>query len=186
MYLITRESIFYINLRQAYLMQPSYASKLSSRTVLFTSVPDEYLDEARLRDVLGPQVVHVWIPTDTKELDNLVNERDKNAMKLEGAETKLIRLANEARLKMIKKGGNPEHDENNGDVEGESGSIAARWITPKDRPTHRIGKFGLYGQKVDTINWCRSELHNAIPEVEAEQEKHRSGQAKKVKAVFVE
>lgn len=167
-------------------MQPSYASKLSSRTVLFTSVPDDYLNEAKLRDVLGPQVVRIWIPTDTKELEDLVNGREKNAMKLEGAETKLIRLANEARLKMIKKGGDPARDENNGDVEGESGSIAARWITPKDRPTHRIGKLGLYGQKVDTINWCRSELQKAMPEVEAEQEKHRSGQAKKLRAVFVE
>jgi len=185
-YLISRESIFFINLRQAYLMQPSYASKLSSRTVLFTSVPDDYLDEARLRDVLGPQVVHVWIPTDTKELESLVSDREKNAMKLEGAETKLIRLANEARLKMIKKGGDPGHDENNGDMDDESGSVAARWITPKDRPTHRIGKLGLYGQKVDTINWCRSELQKTMPEVEAEQERHRTGQAKKVRAVFVE
>jgi len=186
MYFITRESIFFINLRQAYLMQPSYASKLSSRTVLFTSVPDNYLDEARLRDVLGPQVVNVWIPTDTKELEDLVNDREQNAMKLEGAETKLIRLANEARLKIIKKGGNPTRDENNGDVDGESGSVAARWINPKDRPTHRIGKLGLYGQKVDTINWCRSELQKTMPEVAAEQERHRTGQAKKLRAVFVE
>lgn len=167
-------------------MQPSYASKLSSRTVLFTSVPDDYLDEAKLRDVLGPQVVHVWIPSDTKELDDMINEREKNAQKLEGAETKLIRLANGARLKMIKDGGDASHDENNGDVDGESGSIAARWITPKDRPTHRIGKFGLYGQKVDTINWCRSELQKAIPEIQAEQDKHRTGQVKKLRAVFVE
>ena len=167
-------------------MQPSYASKLSSRTVLFTSVPDDYLSEARLRDVLGPQVVRIWIPTDTKELDNMVGDREKNAMKLEGAESKLIRLANEARLKMIKKSGAPPHDENDAEADGESGSIAARWITPKDRPTHRLGKLGLYGQKVDTINWCRSELQKTMPEVNAEQEKHRTGQAKKLRAVFVE
>ena len=38
LYMITRESIFYINLRQAYLLSPYYASRISSRTVLFTSV----------------------------------------------------------------------------------------------------------------------------------------------------
>ncbi len=36
--MITRESIYYINLRQAYLLSPLYAERLSSRTVLFTSV----------------------------------------------------------------------------------------------------------------------------------------------------
>lgn len=43
--MITRESIFYINLRQAYLMSPFYTSRMSSRTVLFTSVPEDYMDE---------------------------------------------------------------------------------------------------------------------------------------------
>jgi hypothetical protein len=33
---------------------------------------------------------HVWIATDTKELEEKVKERDAAAMKLEGAETKLI------------------------------------------------------------------------------------------------
>lgn len=37
-FMITRESIYYINLRQAYLLSPLYAARLSSRTVLFTSV----------------------------------------------------------------------------------------------------------------------------------------------------
>lgn len=37
-FMITRESIYYINLRQAYLLSPLYSARLSSRTVLFTSV----------------------------------------------------------------------------------------------------------------------------------------------------
>lgn len=37
-WMITRESIYYINLRQAYLLSPLYAARLSSRTVLYTSV----------------------------------------------------------------------------------------------------------------------------------------------------
>ena len=41
MYMITRESIYYINLRQAYLLSPFYAARISSRTVLFCSVPEE-------------------------------------------------------------------------------------------------------------------------------------------------
>lgn len=36
--MITRESIYYINIRQAYLLSPLYAERLSSRTVLYCSV----------------------------------------------------------------------------------------------------------------------------------------------------
>lgn len=190
MYFITRESIFFINLRQAYLLHPSNAAKLSSRTVLFLSVPDGYLDETRLRELLGPQVVRVWIPTDTKELGVMVNDLQKIAMDLEGAEIKLIRTANITRLKSTKKGNVLQSDESNAEFVDEStagtGSDGAHWVNSNKRPTHRVGKFGLYGQKVDTINWCRSRLQKGIPGLEAEQEKHRMGEAKKLNAAFVE
>ncbi|PHH81683.1 hypothetical protein CDD83_3510 [Cordyceps sp. RAO-2017] len=51
MYMIMRECIFYINLRQAYLLAPHYSRRISSRTVLFTAVPSDYLDEARIRQM---------------------------------------------------------------------------------------------------------------------------------------
>lgn len=150
MYMVARESIFYINLRQAYFLSPLYGSRISSRTVLFNSVPDDYLDEAKLRRMFGKQLKNLWIATDCKDVEKLVEERDKVAMKLEGAETKLIKLANAARLKSIKKGGaRHEEEHHDSNAEGESGSVAARYIDPKKRPTHRT-KF-LIGKKVDTM-----------------------------------
>ncbi|OCK81523.1 DUF221-domain-containing protein [Lepidopterella palustris CBS 459.81] len=185
MFMITRESIYYINLRQAFLMSHFYAARLSSRTVLFTSVPDEYLDEKRLRDVFGPQVRKIWIPTDTKELDDMVEERDKTSLKLEASEVKLIKLANKARVKSQKgSDGNVGQEEEQVGDHSASGSVAARWIRPKDRPTHRLKP--LIGKKVDSIDWCRSNLETLIPKVEAEQAKHRGLEAKKVNAVFIE
>lgn len=190
--MITRESIFYINLRQAYLMSPLYANKLSSRTVLFTSVPNEYLNEEKMREMLGPSVRRVWLPTNTKDLDDLVDERQKVAMQLEGAETKLVKLANEARLKSLSKGAD-NHEENNVGLESAegtngaettSGSVAARWLAPKDRPTHRLKL--LIGKKVDTISWSREELERLQPKIDEEQAKHRAGDAVKIRAVFVE
>lgn len=191
MFMITRETIFYINLRQAYLMNPAYTSKLSSRTVLFTSVPDDYLNEESMRFMLGDAVVRIWFPTDTSDLEDLVDERDKIAGKLESAETKLAKMSNDARLKALKKNkGNAESDGNDGltTADSESGSIAARYIRPKDRPTHKLGFLGLVGQKVDTIDWSRSELQTKMPKVEAEQEKHRKGDGdcERLRAVFVE
>jgi Uncharacterized integral membrane protein len=49
------------------------------------------------------KVQNVWIATDTAELEEKVKERDAAAMKLEGAETKLIVMANKARNKALRR-----------------------------------------------------------------------------------
>lgn len=183
--LVTRETIFYINLRQAFLLSPVYANRISARTVLFTSVPKTYLDEAKLRKVFGDSVRNIWLTADTTKVDELVEERDKVAQRLEGAEVKLIKLANGERQKALAKGaGNEEEPLGEGDAE--SGSLAARWVPTKKRPTHKLGKFGLIGKKVDTINWCRNRLETLIPEVEAAQASYLKGETEKVGGVFIE
>jgi len=215
--LVTRESIFYINLRQAFLLSPVYANRMSARTVLFTSVPKDYLHEGRLRKVFGSAVRNIWIARDTTKVDELVEERDKVAFKLEAAEVKLIKTANGERLKAAKKGGVALEEERievtdtetgfprdttkaeaakklgagsaegqNGAGDVESGSLAARWIPMKKRPTHKLGKFGLIGKKVDTINWARTELERLIPETEAAQHSYRSGETALTGSVFIE
>jgi len=184
MYMITRESIYYINLRQAYLLSPYYASRLSSRTVLFTSVPEEYLNVVNLRRMLGDSVRRVWIASDVSKLEDEVKERDKTAMKLEGAEIKLIKAVNAARIKAEKSTGGRRSSEETAlgdDIESRS---AAHYLSPKQRPTHRLKP--LIGKKVDTIDWCRAQLQTMIPRVEEMQAKHRAGHSKKLNSVFVE
>ncbi|EXJ84337.1 hypothetical protein A1O3_05004 [Capronia epimyces CBS 606.96] len=187
-FLVTREMIYYINLRQAYLSSPLYASRLSSRTVLFQSVPTEYANEAKIRRLFGDELKNVWIASDAKELSEMVDERYKLCIKLETAETKLIKLANDARLKSVQgkesEMGNRQVASYEEEYGNESGAAAARWVRPKDRPTHRL-KF-LVGKKVDTINWCREEIAKLNPRIEAEQNKYRSGESKPKNAVFVE
>ncbi len=186
LFLVARESIYYINLRQAFLLSPVYANRISARTVLFTSVPKSYLDEAKLRKVFGDSVVRVWLTGDTTKVDELVEERDKTAYVLESAEVKLIKLANGERLKALKKGGRNPDEEPIGNGDAESGSLAARWIPTKKRPTHRLGKFGLYGKKVDSINWSRARLETLIGETEAAQIAYRNGETELVGGVFIE
>jgi hypothetical protein len=185
MYMIMRECIFYINLRQAFLLSPLYSNRISSRTVLFTSVPTPYLDEAKLRKVFGDTVRNIWISGDTSKIDDLIKERDKVAFRLEKAEVKLIKLANKERQKSIKKRGSAEAEADT-PLDVESGSLAARWVSPKKRPHHRLGPLGLLGRKVDTINWCRSELERLIPDVETAQAQYRAGNYKKIPGVFIE
>ena len=186
MYTIVRECIFYINVRQAFLLAPQYSKRISSRTVLFTSVPEEYLDEARIRQLFSESVRNVWLVGDTKDLDKLIEERDKTAMKLEKSEVKLLKLVNKERTKVVKKSGSDRVDNgpNNGDAE--HGSIATRWISNKKRPSHRLGPLGLIGKKVDTIEWGREELHRIVPQAETAQADFRAGNFKKQPAVFVE
>jgi calcium permeable stress-gated cation channel len=187
LFTICRETIFYINLRQAFLLSPIYAGRISSKTVLFTSVPAPYLDEVKLHKVFGPAVKRIWITGDSTEIDELVEKRDEIAYRLESAEVKLIKLANAERLKAMKKSGVTNNGEApTADADAEPGSIAARWVPPNKRPTHKLGKFGLYGAKVDTINWCREQLETLIPEVDAAQAKYRAGDFKKIPAVFIE
>lgn len=103
MFTVARESVYYVNMRQAYLSSPYYAQRLSSRTVLFQSVPERYLDEARIRKLYGDAVRRVWLPRTSKRLANLVKEREQTAMRLEKAEVELIKKANIARKKQLRK-----------------------------------------------------------------------------------
>ncbi|EPE09810.1 hypothetical protein F503_07586 [Ophiostoma piceae UAMH 11346] len=102
--MICRECIYYINLRQAYLTTPQHMHRLSARTVLFTCVPERFLDEPRVRKLFGDSVKNVWIPRNTRQLERLVKERENAAIKLEKAEIELIRKANKEREKQLKAG----------------------------------------------------------------------------------
>ena len=97
--MVVRECIYCVNIRQAYLMAPFYADRQSSRTVLFTCVPREYLYEPRLRATFGSGVKKVWLLRDADDLENLVKERDQTAYRLERAEIALIKTANAAKAK---------------------------------------------------------------------------------------
>ncbi|CAK7222553.1 phosphate metabolism protein 7 [Sporothrix bragantina] len=189
LYLIFREFVFYINLRQAFLLSPFYSQRLSSRTVLFTCTPEALRDERRVRKVFGAGVRNVWINRETKDLDDHVKDRDKAAYRLEKAEVKLIKAANKQREKALKKGNaGPDVKENAAApvADAESGSLAARWLPRKKRPTHRTGLLGLIGKKVDSIDYCRSEIERLSPLILQEQKEYQQGVPKAGPAIFVE
>lgn len=175
MYVIGRESIYCVQLQQAFLLLPGTASRISARTVLFSNVPKGFLNMDRLTQTF-PTMKHAWIATDTKELDTLIEDRDKVALKLEGAEIKLSMDANAKRLKAIKKGGSGGRDAEN----------QSQWLDDEARPTHRLGKIPLIGKKVDTINWSRSHLAELLPKIQRAQESNYQGNTKFSSAVFVE
>ncbi|KAK0106786.1 hypothetical protein ONS95_003510 [Cadophora gregata] len=201
MYIITRETMYFINIRQTYLLAPFNAARMSSRTVLFTDVPEEYRNQEKLAALFGGAMKRSWLATDCKELTKKVEERDKDAMKLENAEIKLVQTANKRRLKWEKKNdkrkdaapaapaapgapGAPGAPADGADAE--VALPGARYMKDKDRPKHRTGKIPLIGKKVDTIDWTRSELRRLVPEVQKAQEAQQQFNGKLLPAVFVE
>ena len=146
--MVSRESVYYINLRQAYLLSPYYANRLSSRTVLFGCVPRQELDEAKLRKIFGDSVKNVWISRETDELNHLVKEREQTALRLEKAEIILIKKANEARKLAIKNG----HPDMAGSV-GRDDAVPSRDADDPDAEANLDADPVVQSQEVDIARY---------------------------------
>lgn len=125
------------------MLSPIYSNRISARTILITTIPEGYLTETSLRRIFD-NVKRIWINTDTAELEELIEERDKIAFQLEAAEVKLIKTADAARRKGTVGQDPPEEEE--GEAGGESGSVASRWLDKKKRPMHKLKP--IIGEKV--------------------------------------
>jgi hypothetical protein len=86
--------------------------------------------------------------------------------KLESAETSLLGTATKLRLKAVtaaaKKG-----------TDIEASNQDSIQVPESERPTHKLGFLGLFGQKVDTINWAREEIATCTRLLEEGREKLR-------------
>jgi hypothetical protein len=105
-YLCYDELRKYIRLRQAYLTSPQHRLKASATTVLVSAIPNSWLTMQRLvelYDVFPGGIRNVWINRDFDDLQEKVEERDALAIRLERAETELIRLCKKKQLKALAK-----------------------------------------------------------------------------------
>ncbi|SCU97342.1 LADA_0H05776g1_1 [Lachancea dasiensis] len=170
LFVIYRELVYYTSLRQVVMASPRYAKKLSSRTVLFQTVPKQFLSENEFSKLFHG-VKNVWIARAANGLGKQVAKRDKMAVQLENAETKLLSKAVKAIAKLKKKDPSFVPTTNIGD-----------YVPLKQRPQHRL-KF-LVGKKVDTIDYISQELPKLNAEVEELQKKQ--AEASPFNSVFVE
>jgi hypothetical protein len=171
MYAITKETTYYINLRYAFYLTPRNAARISSRTVLFTSVPLDWRKEDWIRAEFD-QIERVWVATDCKELEKLVLKRDNAVFRLEAAKIKLLSTAV---TKNIKENLHPPHN-------GED--ITSRYVGTHERPT--IKSIPLIGRRKDAINSLRLELQELIPKIKQQQQEHLHGRMSTLPAVFVQ
>ena len=176
MFVVVRERIFSIGLRQAYLLARPNAARLSSRTVLFLSAPSEALDEANLHDYFGAEARKSWPVTDYTKVQRLVDQRDNLAMKLEGAEIQLTQNTNQKRLQALR-----------GDTRNYlTGRDPSYWQRASDklRPRHKLKP--VVGERVDTINWSRRSVSELEPKISRAREPHPHGDIESASAIFVE
>jgi len=142
---LTRELLLFKKTRQEYLRRPEIASNIASRTILLTAIPDAMLNETKLKEIFGAQVEKIWINRDYSDLQDLVDERNKDALLLEGGETSLIHDCNK---KAIKKGRREK-------PEGSTQNISTLYLKDKKRPHHKLGypviKL-LFGKKVSLFS----------------------------------
>src|SRR5258708_6361897 len=77
--------------------------------------------------------------------------------KLESTETTLILKSAKRHLKSLATPSSDAHQ----DIEASPSDSSSKEVPtlPEDqRPTHKLGLLGLFGKKVDTINWTREEI----------------------------
>lgn len=165
----------YVYARQQWLVSAQHAALAQSKTVLVSGIPRSFLTEAALSkicDFVPGGVRRIWIPKDLKDLPEYYDRRLKACKKLEGAETKVCKVATKLenkRLKAVKKGKKDVPPRPGGDEwDGEKNVTIDDWVPKKKRPTHRLFPIPLpfAGKKVDTIHWAREEIETCNKEVD--------------------
>jgi hypothetical protein len=176
LYMIRRELALFVHLRHQFLLSHSHSKLVQARTVLITNVPDELANEHDIRQFASfvpGGIDKVWIYRDTKNLNDLFDERGDACNQLEAAESKLLhhatntwRLKTKAHKKTKKAIAKATgHDTEKQDHQvGENGELEMplasqellnELVPAAKRPKHRTGLLGLFGPKVDTIDHCK-------------------------------
>lgn len=170
LFIVYRELYYYNSVRCAVLSSPRYGGKLSSRTVLFQSIPEQYLSEREFRK-LFEGVRRIWIARgEYDKLEEKIGARDALVDKLERTVVKYQLNALKKVRKTLKK--NPDHEVVN-DINN--------YIPAKKRPRHRPR---FWKKKVDTIDY----ICKLLPEINSDivyLQKHNDD-AKPFNSVFVE
>jgi calcium permeable stress-gated cation channel len=96
----------YIRMRQAYLTSPQHRLRASATTVLVSSIPAKWCTVEALDglyDVFPGGLRNIWINRNFDELSDKIKKRDKLAITVEAAETKLIKKCFKKNEENIKK-----------------------------------------------------------------------------------
>lgn len=188
-YMIQREMAHFVHMRHQFLISKSHSRLPQARTVLITAVPSELANERDLRlfaSFVPGGIDKVWIYHDTRDLNKLYKRRQKACKKLEVAQSKILR--NATKSWRIKEAAHKKAQKLKGKDEEESSAEEKTLILPpastqllnelvpqSKRPSHRTGFLGLFGEKVDTIEWCTKEIAELNAQIKERREHVEEG-----------
>ncbi|WQF80264.1 Putative CSC1/OSCA1-like, 7TM region, 10TM putative phosphate transporter, extracellular tail [Colletotrichum destructivum] len=96
----------YIKVRQDYLTSAEHRLRASATTILVNSIPSKWLTEEALLglfDVFPGQIRNIWLNRDLTTLLEKIQLRENIHLRLEAAETELVKAAKRKQLKRKKK-----------------------------------------------------------------------------------
>lgn len=160
--------LHFVHMRQQFLISKSHSRLAQARTVLVTGVPNELANERDLRtfaSFVPGGVDRIWLYRDTGPLNDLFEHRVDACSKLEAAAAEVLKKATlvwraknkqykKSQLRKLKDAECSKEDSGLSIPEANQGLLDE--LVPLDmRPKHRIGFLGIFGHKVDTIQWCK-------------------------------
>ncbi|KAI0134779.1 hypothetical protein BJ170DRAFT_700050 [Xylariales sp. AK1849] len=170
MFLVARERIWLIGLRQAWHLSKANASRLSSRTVLYLDPPKHASLDGDAQSTFGQEANQQWIVTATPKLDSLVSSRNSKAMQLESTQVSFLTKVNKKRSKILKK-------------QSSSNTTLSEQTISNLRPLRR--KYYLVGEGSDAIHHLRNGLQQATRDVDENRKSFSATQDQSRAAVFV-
>ncbi|KAH6652614.1 hypothetical protein BKA67DRAFT_567021 [Truncatella angustata] len=170
MYVVARERLWLIGLRQAWQLSKPNTGRLSSRTVLYLDPPQDAPLEGDLHLNYGQEARKQWVIKSTEKIDKVVGSRNSKANELESAQVSFLVKANKKRSNSSKK-------------QGSNASLSEATINEL-RPVQK----DLYvtGKSTDKINGLRVSLQEAIHKVDDQRESYPTDTSHGRFAVFVE
>ncbi|KIY74044.1 DUF221-domain-containing protein [Cylindrobasidium torrendii FP15055 ss-10] len=183
-WLVRHEMLHFIHMRHQFLISKEHSRLPQARTVLLTSVPDELATDHDMRQFasfIPGGVDRVWFFRDTRTLNDLFEARQDACTMLETASASVVRDAVRSWRKTLK-AHRKAFKKKNKDAEKlvmpdlpqpePSKALLDELVPFAQRPKHRTGFLGLWGPKVDTIEWCAKEISRLNGEIDVARENH--------------
>ncbi|KXJ91396.1 hypothetical protein Micbo1qcDRAFT_147497 [Microdochium bolleyi] len=161
MFLVARERIWLIGIRQAWYTSRANAGRLSSRTVLYLDPPSDAPQNDNVQSSFGREAEQQWVVVPTSKLDSAVSKRNSALQKLEEAQVEWLSSAAKKSRK-----GRPDQD-------------AINSLRPRHRTHH------LLGDQADSITAFRSRAADLIQSVETARASYSADAKRGRSAIFV-
>jgi hypothetical protein len=150
-----------MTVRQEWLASSTHNRLARTRTVQLVNLSEEQMSGSALRSIASTitgssserNAPKVWLSRETKDIQEVFDDRNDECNRLEAGEAKLLALV----TKKVKKGKTPSSSSNNSgsspmDTESaDSEAVIDRYLTTKEKGkiTWKQGLLGLIGRKMD-------------------------------------